>query len=132
MAEESRLMLLPEEILKKIFEKINDPKTLVRLLTVNKGVAKCALEYSFPEIKKIDIHYPVDNDEPCLLNGYEVPKEKLIPFVEQLWKGANALTSLKVVSFQECRPIFTALRRWMVSYPRNISDILLSCVQPQR
>ena len=118
----SRLAFLPPEMMVKIFEKISNPVDIARLLAVSREIAEFTEEICLPNIKQLDIHRSVGDGLPYLINGFDVPKENFIQLIEQTWKRAAEITSLKVNGARILN-IFYTICAAMVDAPRTLTEL---------
>lgn len=129
-----RLSTLAKELQAEIYGKIKSPVAMMRLLAVNKDVAKFAVDYSFPNLKKISIHIGDGGTEPSIINGDEVKPQHLIDAMRQIWKNAPDVTTLCLTGrllsggplsgwLQGNQMIFQLIEDNMIEFPRPLKKL---------
>ena len=134
----SRFELLPPIIQEKILGKISSLIDLLRLHATNRSIAATVESIWFKKIKKLSVHIAGSDDGsggPNLINGQEIPVQKIISAFEYLWKRAPSIISLKVIGrllenvdweggYDRC--MLVVLRQLMVDTPRTIRELQIT------
>ena len=131
----SYLDKLPVELKPLIFEKIDSPTAMFRLLAVNRSIAQSTRELSFPNIQRISLHVASGGSDggQNLINGEEVKPKNLVNAIKQIWKEATEFNSLQVTGkmldfgwLNGDQMMFQVIKDLMVKFPRALKELQLN------